>query len=93
MNENKNLEKEDEVKVAGGAIIDGAQKTLMEESEIKKYEYFCRICHRNSYRNNNNSSHCPYCGRSSGYYPTNVVLMDYNYVNGANWRSVQSKDT
>ena len=39
MDENKNLEKNDEVKVAGGATINGAQKTLIEESEIKKYEY------------------------------------------------------
>ena len=93
MDENKNLEKDNEVKVVGGAIINGAQKTLMEESEIKKYEYYCRICRRTSYRNNNNSTYCPYCGRSSGYYPTNVVLMYYNYVNGANWRSVQGTDT
>ncbi len=93
MDENKNLEEKDEVKVAGGATINGAQKTLIEESEIKKYEYNCKNCGRVSYRNSNCLNSCPYCGRYFGYSPTGVVLIDYNYVNGANWRSIQSRDT
>lgn len=93
MDENKNLEKNDEVKVAGGATINGAQKTLIEESEIKKYEYKCGYCGRVSYRDSNCFNSCPHCGKYFGYSPTGVVLIDYNYVNGANWRSVQGRDT
>lgn len=93
MDENKNLEKDNEAKVAGGAIINGAQKTLIEESEIEKYEYKCNNCGRISYRNDKFLNTCPYCRSYFKYSPTNVVLIDYNYVNGANWRSVQGKDT
>ena len=63
------------------------------DSFIKKYEYNCKNCGRVSYRNSNCLNSCPYCGRYFGYSPTGVVLIDYNYVNGANWRSVQSRDT
>lgn len=93
MKENKNLDKNDEVKVAGGATINGAQKTLIEESEIKKYEYKCNYCGEVSYRDSNCFKSCPYCRTNFGYSPTGVVLVDYNYVNGANWRSVKNQDT
>lgn len=93
MDENKILQKNDEGKVAGGATINGAQKTLIEESEIKKYEYSCKTCGKVSYRDSNNSIICPYCGSYFGYSNTGKVLLDYNYVNGATWRATQNRDT
>lgn len=94
MHENKKIEKNNEAKVAGGAVINGLKKTLIEESEIKKYEFKCQGCGKKSYHSNKSIfNRCPYCGNLFSYSPTGVVLLDYNYVNGANWRSVQEKDT
>lgn len=94
MAENKKLNENDEIKVAGGVIIEGKQKTLLEESEIKKYEYKCHKCRRLSYRDSKWCYSCPYCDADLLYYSTTgEVLFDYDYVNGANWRSVLDQDT
>ena len=94
MAENKKLNKNEEIKVAGGVTIEGMQKTLLEESEVKKYEYKCNSCGKLSYRDSESSfQSCPYCGAYFGYSATGEVLFDYDYVNGANWRSVQGQDT
>lgn len=91
MSDIKKLNQNDESKVAGGAIIGGEQKVLLEESEIKKYEYICNSCGKVSY--NSGSLTCPHCRSFFNYSKTGTVLFDYDYASGATWRSVQDQDT
>lgn len=94
MDENKNLEKDNEAKVAGGVIlIDGKRKTLIEELEVKKYEYKCSNCGKIFYDNTNWPKFCPFCGSNLKFLPTGVMLVDYNYVYRANNRAAKDQDT
>lgn len=67
MSEIKKLSSDNEQKVAGGAMINGELKVLLEESEVKKREYICKSCHRSSYKTGNSLERCPYCGKFFGY--------------------------
>lgn len=94
MSKIKKLNKNDESKVAGGTIINGEQKTMLEPSETKMYEYKCNSCGKTSYRKDDSwFSSCPYCNSFFNYSATGKMLFDYDYVNGANWRSYGNNDT
>lgn len=93
MDENKNLEKDNEAKVVGGVILDDKRKTLIEECEIEKYEYKCNNCGKKFYENTSQSKSCPFCGSAFRFFPTGVMLVDYNYVYRANNRAAKDQDT
>jgi len=90
----KKINGKDESKIAGGAIINGEQKTLLEPSETKMYEYKCDWCGKISYRKDDSRfSSCPHCNSFFNYSATGKMLFDYDYVNDANWRSYENNDT
>ena len=93
MAEIKEINSVDESKVAGGAMIGGKQKVLLEESEIKKYEFRCKSCGHISHENDSWAATCPHCKAFFGYSNTGTALFDYDYANGANWRSYNGEDT
>lgn len=87
------INEKDESKIAGGAIINGEQKTMIESSETKLYEYKCDWCGKISYNSDPKSRSCPYCDSSYRYWETGNIFFDYEYVSDANNRSYWSKDT
>ncbi len=94
MKEFEKLNENDEAKITGGATVRGQQVVMLEESEIKKYEYKCKSCGEVTYRPNENVfCKCPKCGKFFGYSFTGNVLMDYDCANKALWRAAQGRDT